>query len=359
MLAEGDKRRVMQNIKAHSHEKKVIVLLVLGLLLVVVVATALGAVTVPLNKTVEIILKDLGVVKFEQAPFSASQEAIIFFVRFPRVVVAVLVGAALALAGAVMQGMFRNPLADPGIIGISSGASLGAVLAIAWGLTAKSLYFMPLLATAGAFMAALVIYGLSARGGKFSVLTLVLAGIAVSTFIGALTSLTLTFLNEYQVREYLFWSVGSLSGRRWEHVRLVALPVLISMLMLMLFARDLNVLLLGEEEAQSVGLNPAKTRKWLLFFASVTTALAVSVSGHIAFVGLIVPHVMRLLVGPDHRVLLPASALAGALFLVICDLVARIVVMPLEIEVGIVTSLLGAPYFLFLLYRAKKEGVSL
>ena len=336
---------------------KVIPLMIALLIFIVIAATAVGAVYVPLAATAKIILKNLGI--FNGGSFTESQESIIFFVRFPRVIVAVLVGAALAASGTVLQGMFRNPMADPGIIGISSGASLGAVIAIALGLTAKSMYFMPLFATAGAFTAAWIIFMLASRGGKIPVLTLILAGIAVSTFIGAITSLILTRISEYRVREFLFWSVGSLDARRWEHVNLVILPIIVCIAILITFSRELNILLLGEEEAQSVGLNPSTARKRLLFFVSITTAMAVCVSGSISFVGLIVPHIMRLIVGPDNRLLLPASALAGAIFLVGCDLVARVVIMPSEIGVGIVTSLVGAPYFLYLLNRSRKEGVAL
>jgi len=335
----------------------IIPIMFLLLVIILIFATAIGTVYVPVSDTAKIILKNLGIVK--GSSFKDSQESIIFFVRLPRVIVAALVGGALAVSGTVMQGMFRNPMADPGIIGVSSGAGLGAVIAIAFGLTAKSIYFMPLFATVGALLAATVIFMLASRYGKVPVLTLILAGIAVSTFIGAITSLILTKINEYQVREYLFWSIGSLSARRWEHVNLVAIPIVICIIVLITFSRDLNILLLGEEEAHSVGLNPSKVRKKLLFFVSVTTAMAVCVSGSISFVGLIVPHIMRLIVGPDNRILLPVSALAGAIFLVGCDFIARVAIMPSEIGVGIVTSLLGAPYFLYLLNRARKEGVAL
>lgn len=329
------------------------VMLVL-LAVLIIFATAIGAVYVPFFQTFKIILKNWGLLN--DVTFSKGQESIIFFVRFPRVIVSVLVGAALATSGAVMQGMFRNPMADPGIIGVSSGAGLGAVLAIALGLSAKSIYYTPAFASVGAITAVAVVFMLSAKGGKIPTLTLILAGIAVSTFIGAITSILLTIINDYQVRSYLFWTMGGLSDRRWEHVRLAAVPIIICIIILFSFARDLNVMLLGEEEAQSVGLNPSKTRKLLLLFVSVTTAMAVSVSGNISFVGLIVPHIMRLIVGPDHRILIPTSAIAGAAFLVACDIIARVVVIPRELGVGIVTSLVGAPYFLYLLIKARKEG---
>lgn len=329
-----------------------VMLIVLVMLLVA--ATAIGAVNVRFADTFKIILKNWGFIA--GAGIDRGSESIIFFVRFPRVIVAALVGAALAASGAVMQGMFRNPMAEPGVLGVSSGASLGAITAIALGFTARSLYFMPLFASCGAFFAVIVIYLLASRNNKVPALTLILSGIAVSTFLGAIASMILMSLNDYQVRAFMFWTVGSLMDRRWEHVRLIALPLIACIVILASFGRDLNMMLLGEEEAQSVGLNPGRTRKLLLLFTSITTALAVSVSGAISFVGLIVPHIMRLLFGPDHRVLIPVSALGGAIFLVLCDLISRVVVIPKEVGVGIVTSLLGAPYFLYLLVRIKKDG---
>ncbi len=338
-----------------NSQNKIFIPLFLMLVMAFIVATAMGAVNVPLIETSKIILKNTGLIK--SLSVDDSFQSIIFYIRFPRVVVAAMVGASLAISGTVMQGMFRNPMADPGIIGVSSGASLGAVLAVGLGLTSKSMYYMPLFASVGAFAAAFLIYSLAAKGGKIPVLTLILAGVAVSTFIGAITSLILTSLGEYQVKEYLFWSVGGLGGRRWEHIDLALIPIFICIIILLTFARDLNILILGEEEAHSVGLNPSKARKRILFFVAVTTAMAVCVSGNISFVGLVVPHIMRLIVGPDHRILMPVSAIAGATFLVLCDLLARTVIMPAEIGVGIITSLLGTPYFIYLLNKARKDGV--
>ncbi len=328
--------------------------MLLLLLIVMVAGTAIGAVNVPFFDTFKIILKNIGILK--HATFAEGQEPIIFLVRFPRVVVAALAGTALASSGAVMQGMFRNPMADPGLLGISSGSGFGAVLAIKLGLTAASMYFMPLFAFTGAFIAIFVIYLLSYQKGKVPVLTLMLSGIAVSTFIGAITNIILTLSYDYQVKEFLFWSTGGLDGRRWEHVQLVIIPIILSVALMFVFSRDLNVLMLGEEEAKSVGLSSGKIRTVLLILVSVATASAVCVSGAISFVGLIVPHIMRLLVGPNYKKLLPASSIGGAIFLVACDLVSRVVAIPYEIGVGIITALVGAPYFLYLLLRSKKEG---
>ncbi len=326
----------------------------IALLAVLVIATAIGAVYVPFFDTFKIILKNLGLLG--NATFTEGQEPIIYLVRFPRVLVAALAGTALAASGAVMQGMFRNPMADPGLLGISSGAGFGAVLAIKLGLSTISIFFMPTFAFVGAFLAILMVYLLSYRKGKVPVLTLILSGIAISTFVGALTNVVLTLSYDYQVKEFLFWSTGGLDGRRWEHVQLVILPIIISVTLMFVFSRDLNVLLMGEEEAKSVGLNAGKTRTILLILISVATASAVCVSGAISFVGLIVPHIMRLIVGPNHKILLPTSAIGGAIFLVVCDLISRVVVIPNEIGVGIITALIGAPYFLYLLLKSKKEG---
>lgn len=323
------------------------------LLFIIVLAVATGAVYVPLGRAFKIILAGLGFIKDVELP--RDQVSIIFMVRLPRVLVACLAGGALASSGTVMQGMFRNPMADPGILGVSSGAGLGAVAAITLGLSARSIYLLPLFAAAGAITAVALIYFLSLRKGRISPLTLILSGLAVSTFIGAATQLVLVNSNNYEVRSYVFWTMGGLNGMMWEQVRLLAAPVIILVVALVIFSRDLNLMLLGEEEAQSVGLEPSRTRKLLLLITSLITAAAVSVCGPVSFVGLIVPHIMRLITGPDHRILIPASALGGAIFLTGCDILARLPASG-EISVGIITSMLGAPYFLYLLIKNRREG---
>lgn len=336
-------------------QKMRIVLPVMLIILVaiIVVAVAVGTVYVPLDKALRTILAKMGLL--HDPTLSQEQIAIIYLVRLPRVLTACLAGGALASCGAVMQGMFRNPMADPGILGVSSGAGLGAVIAITLGFAAQSIYLLPLFASVGALLAVAAIYLLSLRKGKIPPLTLILSGIAVSTFLGAFTQLILTNSNNYEVRSYVFWTMGGLNGIMWDQVRLIAAPVIILLFVLMLFSRDLNLLQLGEEEAQSVGLEPSRTRKLLLLFTSLITATAISVCGPVSFVGLIVPHIMRLITGPDHRLLIPASALGGSIFLVGCDIISRLPPNG-EISVGIITSMLGAPYFLYLLVKARKES---
>ncbi|HEY3425049.1 MAG TPA: iron ABC transporter permease [Negativicutes bacterium] len=340
------------------YNKKMVWFLIMGVLLAVVILCSLawGQVDVPIKSMLTVIGKELNIPGVQGAGLTAEQTAVIWHIRMPRTLVGLLVGAALGVSGAVMQGVFGNSLADPGIIGVSSGAALGAVIAIALGITANGIFYMPLFALAGALLAVGLTVSLAMREGKIPVMVLLLAGVAVSMLLGAMTSGLMTFMNEYRLREFLFWMVGGLDYRRWEHVYLAAGPVITGIIVLCLLARHLNILVLGEQEARSVGVPVVALRLLLLFISAVTTATAVCVSGTIGFVGLIVPHIMRLLIGPEHRTLLPACALAGSLFLVGCDTLGRLIIPPAEIRVGIMTALMGAPYFLYLLRRSQKGG---
>ena len=335
---------------------KVIVFLVGLLLIVMCISLAWGQIDIPLHSTLSVVAEQLGLPGNWQPEFTQEQKAVLWFIRMPRTLVGVLVGAALGVAGAVMQGVFSNPLADPGIVGVSSGAATGAVLSIALGVSAQSMFYMPLFAFVGAICAVSITVFLAMRHGKIPVMTLLLSGVAVSMLLGALTSGILTFMNEQKLQQYLFWMVGGLDYRRWEHVYLALGPIVLGIFIMLLLARHLNILVLGETEAKAVGMPVVPFRLFLLFVAAMTTATAVCVSGNIGFVGLVVPHMMRMLIGPDHRVLLPASALAGAIFLVLCDTLGRLVVPPAEVRVGIMTALLGTPYFLYLLRRIKNPA---
>lgn len=346
----------MGNFSVYKKMGVVLPVMLALLLFTIILAVALGAVYVPLDRSFRIILDNIGLISDSTLP--GDQVSIIFRVRLPRVIVACIAGAALSACGAVMQGLFRNPMADPGVLGVSSGAGLGAIIAITTGFAARSIYVMPAFAAIGALCAVTVIYLLSLRRGRIAPLTLILSGIAVSTFIGAVTQFILVKSNTYEVRKFVFWTMGGLSGMMWEQVRLITFPVLALLAVMMMFSRDLNLLQLGEEEAQSLGLEPSRTRKLLLFISSLITAMAISVCGPVSFVGLIVPHIMRLITGPDHRLLLPASAIGGAIFLTGCDILGRLPASG-EIHVGIITAILGAPYFLYLLIRTRKGGVAL
>ena len=273
------------------------------------------------------------------------------FIRAPRTVVALLVGAGLATSGSILQGLFSNPLADPGIIGVSSGATVGAVVAISLGLNTISMFALPVMAFAGAMMAVFMTIVLATRNGRIPVLTLLLSGVVVGMLLGAITAAMLVVMDESKLQQYLFWTIGSLDYRNWEHVLMGAGPIGLGLIIMIFMARHLNVLALGEAEAKSVGMPVMKYRLILLMVSAMTTATSVCISGNIGFVGLIIPHMMRMLVGPNHKYLLPASILAGAVFLLFCDALGREVLEKTEVNVGIMTAFLGTPYFLYLLRK--------
>jgi iron complex transport system permease protein len=318
-----------------------------GLLAALAVTALVSAVTGPVDvgyvAVGKVVLSALPMFDYD---VPATARTIVMVLRLPRIALAAVVGFALATAGVVMQGFFRNPMADPSIIGVSSGAAVGAVATIAFSVSVP--YALPLFAFGGALVAAFGVYALATENGRTPVATLLLAGVAVQTLLGAVVSLMLLYSGE-SLRQAVFWLMGHLKNASWGEV-LVALPVaLLGFVVLQAYAEDLNVLLLGEEDAHTLGVEVERTKRLLLAVASVVTAAAVAMSGVIGFVGLVVPHVMRLLVGPDHRILLPTSALAGATFLVATDTVARSAVGGAELPVGIVTAFLGAPFFLYLL----------
>jgi iron complex transport system permease protein len=281
-------------------------------------------------------------------PVEQVHTTIVMKVRLPRIALGAVVGFALAAAGTVMQGFFRNPMADPSIIGVSSGAAVGAVLAIVaplaipFGLGLRGAAFV------GALVAAFTVYLVATEGGRTPVATLLLAGVAIQTFLGAVVSFLVLHSGE-SMRTVVYWLMGHLDNATWGEVAVTALLVPLLVGVLYVYAEDLNVLLVGEEDARSLGIEVEHTKRVLLAVSSVVTAAAVAVSGVIGFVGLIVPHTLRLVVGPDHRVLLPASAFAGASFLVLADTIARSGVA--ELPVGIVTAAVGAPFFLYLLRK--------
>ncbi len=333
------------------------VLLIL-LLLAITFSVANGSSDIPYGDVARIMLQGLGVPGLGEFP--ETQVRIINLVRLPRALVGALVGAALAVSGATMQGLFRNPLADPGIIGVSAGSALGAVLALTTGLATGSLWTLPIFAFGGGLGAAMTVYTLSLVNGRTQVPTLLLAGVALNSFLGAVTSAIMLLGADFgEVQAILTWLVGGLRGRGLPHLEVIVLPVALCILLLYAFSRDLNLLLLGEETAQGLGLNVPRSRFILLMLASLLTGSVVAIAGGIGFIGLIVPHALRLVIGPDHRILLPASALGGAVFLVVCDTLARLVIKPAEIQVGLITAMLGAPFFLFLLWRNRRQIAAL
>ena len=332
-------------------------ILVLLILTTALVSLSLGPVNIPFSHVAAIALSFLGL---DLADVGRTEQLVIEQIRLPRIVVGASVGAALGVAGATMQGLFRNPMADPGIIGVSAGGAVGAVVAIATGMAGLFFLALPTFAFVGAIASTFLVYGIAAVGGHFSMPTLLLAGVAVNAFLGAVISAIIIALpDNAALREILFWLAGGLDSRSWEHVRISTPLIAGGIAVILLMSRDLNLLMLGDDEARSMGVRVGVARPIILAAAALATGAAVAVSGTIAFVGLVTPHILRLTLGPDHRVLIPMSAAGGAIFVIVADTVARTIIQPAEFRVGVLTAFVGAPFFIFLLIKNKREAYSL
>jgi len=279
-------------------------------------------------------------------------------VRIPRIILAGLVGAALACAGTAMQAVFRNPMADPFIVGVSTGASLGAVAAGLAGIASIAIIgsmVTPALAFSTALITVFVVYRLGVVRGRVYVDTLLLSGVAIAAFLGAVVSFMIYFTQQ-EYHRIIFWLLGSLSLASWPAVAVLVLAVSVGTVTVFLYSRELNALLLGEETAHNLGTDPEALKTRMLLMAAVMTAAAVAFTGVIGFIGLIIPHMLRLVVGADHRVLVPAATMSGAVFLIWADTLARTAIAPTELPVGIITAMCGGPFFLYLLRRSKAGG---
>lgn len=311
------------------------------LLLTTLVSISIGAIPIELTAIITGQLTEM-------------QQAIFSSIRLPRVLLAIIVGTALAVSGAAMQGLFRNPLADPGLIGISSGAALAmAIMIVMVGPVAGALglYGLSIAAFTGGIITAVIIFHISHLKGTFSVTYMLLAGIAINALTGAGTGVLTYMSNDEQLRTLTFWTMGSLGGALWPAVIVAATVVLPATLILSRYAKQLNILVLGEQEAHYLGVNIKHIKRVVIITTALAVGAAVAVSGIIGFVGLVIPHLIRLTLGPDHRFLIPASALLGATLLLIADTFSRMVVAPAEMPVGVITSLIGGPFFLWLLVR--------
>ncbi len=319
-----------------------------------VLSMGYGAVHIPAGTVLQVLADHLWTTGAADA-IDPTTDTIVWEIRLPRTLLAVLVGAALASSGGVMQGFFQNPMADPYIMGISSGAALGATLAVTLNM---EFWFLGLNAVSiAAFLCAMVVtltvYAFSRRGGRVASTTLLLTGIAIGAMATSVTSYMLVMVGDNQ-RELLFWLMGSLAARRWDHIWMLLPYAAVGLTVVLVYARELNVLLLGDEQASQLGVHVERVKMVLLAAAAGLAAAAVSVSGIIGFVGLLAPHMVRLVVGPDYRILTPMAALAGALLLVMADMVARTAMAPAEMPIGILTTVLGAPFFLYLLNRQRR-----
>ncbi|MTI67841.1 MAG: iron ABC transporter permease [Firmicutes bacterium] len=332
-----------------------IVILLISLFSLILISTTLGTVKIPIKNVLKIILYKLNL-DIDISNIKASDIFIVTNIRLPRIILASLVGAILSLVGTSYQAIFKNPMADPYVMGASSGAAFGATLAISIGIGSGILGFgvTNLLAFISAMLTTVIVYNLAKVGSKISTTSILLAGIVMTAFLSSIISLMMIF-NHEELGKIVTWTMGSFNGANWNQIILVTIPVLIGLIVILSFSKEMNAFVLGEENAQSLGVNIELMKKTILVISSFLAACAVSVSGIIGFVGLIVPHLFRLIFGSNHKILLPVSVLGGAIFLLICDTLARTILNGIEIPVGIITSIFGGPFFLYLLKRSKKN----
>ena len=345
-----------------SRWKLIVILLILALILTVIVSLNVGYAQIPFPDILGIIGKQIPFLNgiIDTSRISPQNAAIVLQIRLPRILAGVLVGAALAAAGVLYQGVFKNPMADSYVLGVSAGAAVGASLSILSGVgfVFLGLRLVQVAAFLGALSAMFLVYNISRVGSRVPVATLLLCGIAVNFFLFAIVGL-LEVIASDELHSIVFWLVGGFSNVLWRDIWAILPFILIGIIAAYFYARDLNLLAMGEETAHHLGVNVEKSKQVLLVLASLTTAAAVSICGLIGFVGLMIPHLTRLIIGPDHRILLPTSTIIGAIFLVICDDLARVVATPfastLELPVGIITMLFGAPFFI-ILFKKKKQS---
>ncbi|MFA5316522.1 MAG: iron chelate uptake ABC transporter family permease subunit [Dehalococcoidales bacterium] len=352
-LSENDRPPSLADLYPRFHRRGWLITgMLLLLVAVAVVATAFGSVEIPLTKVAGIMVSKLPLVEIPRT-WTDALETIILEIRLPRVILAGLVGAALATSGATYQGLFRNPLADPYLIGVAQGAALGAVIGFLLPAGSQSILLVPLFAFIGALLSTFIVYNLARVGKILPMTTLILAGVALGALLGSVVSYLIISSGD-KIHGIMFWLMGSFSLSHWSEVWLVLPCVVVGTAVILLFARQLNVMQLDEEQAQHLGINVERLKLILLTVAVLITAAAVSFVGIIGFVGIIIPHAVRLLWGADHRLLLPLSVIAGAIFLILADLVARTILAPTEVPIGVITALIGAPFFFYLLRRRRR-----
>jgi iron complex transport system permease protein len=343
--------------KRSKRWKLILIALVIALFFIVIVSLNIGYSLISFSEILSIIGNQFPLVNSTIDPnaFSSVNQAIILQIRLPRILAGVVIGAGLAASGVLYQGVFKNPMADPFVLGVSTGASVGAGVGILFG-SGLSLLGFPVTQLA-AFIAAIVtvfvVYNISRVGSRVPEMSLLLSGIAITIFLSAVFQVMLVLAPSTQLHSLVNWTIGGIANVGWSDIWKISPFVIIGVIISYFFSRDLNMISLGSDTAQHLGVNTERTKKILLTLGAMMTAAAVSISGSIGFVGLMIPHITRLIMGPDHRLLLPASVIVGAIFLVVCDALARILTGAAELPVGAITALAGGPFFILLLRKKK------
>lgn len=346
--------------KRSKRWKLTLTLLVIGLFLTALVVLNIGYEYISFSDILTIIGKQIPLINSSIDPNSLSPkfesyEAIILQIRLPRIVAGIIIGAGLAASGVLYQGVFKNPMADPFVLGVSTGASVGAGVGILLGsgLNLLGLPFTQIAAFIAAIVTVFVVYTISRVGSRVPEMTLLLSGLAITFFLSAVFQIMQILAPSLQLHGLVSWTIGGIAEVGWNDIWKITPLILAGIVLSYFYSRDLNMISLGSDTAQHLGVNTERTKKILLTLGAMMTAAAVSISGAIGFVGLMIPHMTRLLMGPDHRLLLPASVIVGAIFLIVCDAVARVLTGAAELPVGIITAIAGGPFFIFLLRKKK------
>lgn len=345
-----------------DHRNAVIVTgLTILLLVTAIFSLTVGAVAIPFSDAFMILLKQGGILKNIQA--DETHEVVMTAIRLPRVLMTLLIGAALGISGASLQGLFRNPLVEPSLIGVSGGSASTVVVVIVFGAgllpTLSAWIYSSVIsfaAFAGGTIATFLVLRLSMSSGRTNIAVLVLIGVAVNALTGALIGLAIFYADENQLSTFMFWTLGDVGGATWDKLRLATPLLLLSIALLLFFGKVLNVLALGEPEAYHMGVNVEQVKRTMILLSALCVGISVSLAGIIGFVGLVVPHVIRTLFHADNQLVLPASALGGGFLLLLSDIIARTIVSPAELPIGVVTALIGAPFFIMLLLKAKLKN---
>lgn len=348
----------MSSTKKNSYYSITFIIMACMLFISIILSSTLGVANITFSKSMQILMSKIPFINklLNVDNISETHKLIIINIRLPRIILSALIGAGLSVVGCVFQAIFKNPMADPYVLGISSGSALGASISIVMGFSSMALGIAgtTLFAFIGAIFTTVLVYFIAKTGTKLPTNTLLLAGVSVSFLFSSINSLIMIF-NRDRVEQIVFWTMGSLASATWKQVISLFLFVIIGFILIIIYSRDLNLMLMGDETACSLGIEVNFVKKFLLIVSSIIIASCVSVSGVIGFVGLIVPHITRMIVGPNHKVLIPFSTLGGAIFMIICDTLSRILAPPAEIPVGAITALFGAPYFIYLLIKNKKR----
>ena len=342
---------------------KNIYLLILVVLLLVIsfMSIAFGPVSISAGQMFDIILHKLGLSLSKAGfSFSSTHESVLWDIRMPRILLGILVGLGLGCAGAILQGLFRNPLVDPGFIGVSSGAAVGAMVTIMFSSIISRYFYnflipfmLPILAMIGAFFTTMLIYRMSKVSNKTNIMAMLLSGIAINALSGSIIGLFVSISSDAQLRSFTFWTLGGLDNASWKIVGICSLFILTSFFVIYGIRRQLDIFMLGDAEAHHLGVKVESLKKKIILIASIMVGVSVSFCGMIGFIGLVTPHLIRLFIGPKHKYLIPGSALLGAILLVFSDLISKTVISPAQLPVGVVTSAIGAPFFIWLIFQQK------